>query len=353
MFHIGQARRRTPDERRRHRRRQIRNNPRPIRGSVTGTEKWNDFVSFQRWNILPLHCFEHKGLYYAMCFDHPKFAQRYTQFQNFGIWPNRNPNQTPLFQMANNEGMNKEAKEKYFLNQKVRWAFKRLLQTYLLRKMQVKNDVDPITLDTPQQAVTLVDMRARSKFIFEAKSILRDFQTRLLNHSDLFPMPLFLRNPLTNERLTIGQIQSILDQSRRLGQTHWTTECLIDARFELKLFSRDNSRKLKLHALRDLMISQEGSDFILDFIEGQHDVFNKFFDERTYTWALKSNRCYSMTRIRAWREMCQRFYEIEITTEDYLERNAQQQKLSPILINLCSPCHDLLEVRRSFRRLKL
>ena len=63
---------------------------------------------------------------------------------------------------------------------------------------------------------------------------------------------------------------------------HWTFECFQDARFRMRLFARDNQRKLRLSALHDLMKSPDGSDFVLDFIEAQHDILEKPFDMTPY-----------------------------------------------------------------------
>ncbi len=356
MFAMGRIPRRTPEERRRRRiqqqRRQTQSRqPSPSPPSPPSAKSWSDFFTYRGWNLIPIDAFKNKGLYYSMCFDYPTFAKRYAHFMNFHTWIGIR--QTNRDQCPHVLEIQKEAKEKYFLNQRLRFQFKRILSLYVLKKLQLKNDVDPITLEVAVQPVYIYDHTTRSKFCFEAKELLRDFSTRLLTHEDLFPTPLFLRNPLTNARLHLGQLLSVYSQIRAFGQMHWTLECLQDAQFKMALFSRDNLRKLRLSALRDLMNSPQGANFLLDFIEAQHDILNQPFDVKTYEWALRTNKCHSMDRIRSWKSMCYTFYELEITVEDAFERQSKMSKLTPIVLNLCSPCVEIQMVRRTHRAPKL
>jgi hypothetical protein len=351
MFSMGVIRR-SPEEIRRRRREQRRSQarqssqqqkselpPNPVKG-------WNGLFEYKRWVIVPLDKFKHKGLFYSMSFDYRTFAHRYTHFQNFTCFFGVQPQSMTHYAIS----MREEAKEKYFLNQKLRFAFKRLVAAYLMHSMKVKNETDPITFETPKQPVILFDYTNRCKFQFEAKELLRDFQSRLLTHDDLFPTPLSLRNPFTNSPLTIGQTVSLITQILSHGHSHWTLECFRDAKFKPSLFLRDNQRKLRLHALKDLLKSPQATYFLLDFMEAQHDLFQKIFDERTYRWALESNKCHSMERIRSWKLLCYTFYEIELTEEDFFERQDKQKRLRPLLSELCSPCTELQLAKRSCRR---
>jgi hypothetical protein len=350
--------RRSPEENRRRRmerrrtqaRQQARSHHEPIHPTsfcpTTPIQDWTSFFWYKRWNLLPIEKFTNKGLYFSMCFDYPNFAYRYTHFQSFsmGFGDKANPNTPHAIHLR------QEAKEKYFLNQKIRFALKRLVSAYLMKSMKIKNETDPVTLEIPKQSVFLVDYSNRCKFQFEAKELLRDFQSRLLTHDDLFPTPLSLRNPLTNTNLTLGQTLSLVNQIYRFGHTHWTVECFRDADYKPQLFLRDNVRKLRLYALKDLMNTPSGVYFLLDFMEAQHDLFKKTFDERTYRWALETNKCHSMERIRSWKSLCYTFYEIELTEDDFFERHSKQKRLRPLLIELCSPCVELQLAKRSFRR---
>lgn len=350
-FSQGRAATVSPEERhRRRRQRQIN----PSTGKTKAVEPWKDFHSLKRWNLIPQDMFKNKGIYFSMMFDYPTFTARYTHFQHychFFIKNHKFPTNPDFLNIYNQ--MEQEAKEKYMLNQKLRWAFKRLAVKYLQTKLQVKNEVDPVSLEEPKQSVYVYDYATRSKFAFEAQHLLRDFQTRLLTHDELFPSPLNLRNPLTNEKLKMGQTIHVLSQIKKFGLSHWTIECYLDAQFCIALFLRDNNRKLRLHALKETLNNPLlATEIILDFIEMQHVIYNKHFDERTYQWALQNNKCHTMERIRSWKALTYRFYELDITQEDYNERVVIWKKNIALLQHLCSPCIELLEIRRSFGRPK-
>ncbi len=354
MFSIGRVKQMTPEERRRKRKEKHRlvqskklivriPKPKPV-------EKWKDFHSYKRWNLLPIEMFQHKGIYFSMMFEYKTFASRYLHFQTYGHFYLKHhsfPNAPSFVNIFTK--IQEEAREKYMLNQKLRWAFKRLTNAYLQKKLQLKNEVDPISLETPKKSIYIYDYQTRSKFLFEAQHLLRDFQTRLLTHEELFPTPLYLRNPLTNTKLSLGQLIHIVGQIKHHGLSHWTIECYLDSRYAMNIFLRDNNRKLRLHALKETLQSKYATEIILDFIEMQHHIYKKDFDERTYRWALENNKCHSMERIRSWKNLTFRFYELDITNEDFTERNALWNKNTSLILNLCSPCLELLEVRRTLR----
>ncbi len=338
MFSLGRTQPVSREQRRRNRRRHHQETKRkPITKQCSATFPRN------KWLLLPKETFQSLGLFFWMSFDRDSFTQRYIECENLQTWFGK----TPLHLSPEAIAMRAEAKEKYFVNQSLRFAFKRIYNAFLAKKIVVKNETDPITLEAPNQAVYIYDLPNRCKFQFEAKELLRDFQTRLLTHEDLFPTPLFLRNPLTNTKLSLGQILSIFHQIKQFGHSHWTLECFVDAMYCYGIFSRDNQRKLRLNALDNLIKSHNGVPFLLDFMEAQHDIFKKEFDERTYRWALETNKCHSMERIRSWKSLCHTFYVIEITEEDYFEREKKQRRLYPLLAKLCTPCLELLHVKRT------
>ena len=349
MFSMGVAERRTPEERRRHQRQEEQRRRRILNLNVQSTPQphCSQGLFYRGWNLLPKEHFTNKGLYFSMSFDYPSFAQRYAHFMNFRLWIGK-----PRGQQEECQAIQTEAREKFFFNQKLRFQFKRIVSMYLVKKLQLKNETDPVTMEQPIQAVFLYDHANRCKFRFEAKELLRDFSTRLLTHEDLFPTPLFLRNPFTNSKLHLGQLLSLYTQIKSFGQMHWTLECLQDAQFIMKLFKRDNIRKLRLSALHHLMKSPQGSDFLLEFIETQHDILDKPYDLRTYTWALKTNKCHFIERIHSWKVMCFAFYEIEITEEDIFERHRKISKLTPVVLKLCTPCVEIVMVKRNSAGLK-
>jgi hypothetical protein len=303
-------------------------------------EPWQSFV-FPKWCILPDHCIEHKGIRFTYEFQNHGFTHQYLKCQ---FIPCPFKHATPEHKKIWDE-TRRELLAKYFLNQKLRWAMKNLLNRWLSKKLSYKNDMDPITLEEPKQPITLIDWRNRAKFTFEASSLRNDMRSKLLTHEELFPMPCAPRNPLTNAPLNYGQIHSILEQIRLSGKTDWVLEAFREAKYDIYMFSRDNSRKLRLFALRDLLGTAECRYVLADFIESQHQTFQKHYDSRVYEWAITSQR-QSIKRIQAWKEMCYKYYELEIVIDDVDEREKRQRLLGKSIEPLCNPCEELRMLRR-------
>jgi hypothetical protein len=222
---------------------------------------------------------------------------------------------------------------------------KQILNRWLAQKLSCKNDTDPITMEVPKQPITLIDWRQRAKYTFEAASLRNDMRSKLLTHDEMFPMPCNPRNPFTNTHFTYGQLHSLFEQIRAAGKTEWALEAFRDAQFDVYMFARDNNRKLRLFALRDLLASSDCKYVLVDFIESQHIVFHKHYDSRVYEWAINSHRP-TIKRIQAWKEMCYKYYELEIVIDDSDERQRRQNLLGKSIEPLCNPCEELRMLRR-------
>lgn len=303
-------------------------------------EPWKSLV-FPKWCILPDHCFNHKGIRFTYEFQNHGFTHQYLKCQ---LIPCPFKHATEEHKKHWND-IRQELLAKYYLNQKVRWAMKQLFVRWLSKRLAFKNEMDPITLEAPKQPITLVDWQQRSKFTFEASSLRNDMRSKLLTHEELFPMPCTPRNPFTNAPLNYGQIHSILEQIRLAGKTDWVLEGYREAKYEIYFFNRDNHRKLRLYALRDLLTTAECRYVLGDFIESQHQLFRKHYDSRVYEWAITSQRR-TIKRIEAWKEMCYRYYEVEITVDDVDERSRRQRLLEKSIEPLCTPCEELRMLRR-------
>lgn len=310
-------------------------------------QPWKSFDNLPTWNLIPKEKFTHLQNYFLFKFDCDGFVSRYCRLHQRTV-PFKHSKRHPAFE-ERWQHMNEEVEQKYRLNQQLRWAFKTLATRWLERKLQFKNTTDFATLEVPKNKVVLYDWSQRSKYALEASSILGDFRTRLLSHEELFPMPLHLRNPFTNSLLSYAQIHSLYMQLRSLGKTHWTLECFRDAEYDIYYFKRDNQRKLRLMALKHLLETNDCRFLLLDFIENQHIVLNKPCDTTLYDWAITCSKACTLKRIQSWKEMCYKYYEIDITTEDIDEKTRKQEVISRMSEPLCTPCEELKMVRQMIR----
>jgi hypothetical protein len=112
-----------------------------------------------------------------------------------------------------------------------------------------KNTEDPVTLEPPLKPVTIFDFKQRISFVFEASSLRRVIEDRLLYSDYMFPEPQVPLNMLTNEPYTFGQLISIANQCKKYGEYSWMLESLVSLNGEVAMFSIFNKQKLKIEAI--------------------------------------------------------------------------------------------------------
>jgi hypothetical protein len=126
-----------------------------------------------------------------------------------------------------------------------------LIYTWKVRaaKKNIKNVEDPVTLELPKKPVYIIDISKRMSFVYDAKSLRKAIEGRLLFSDYMFAEPLEPVNLLTNEPLTYGQIMSITKQCREQGEYSWVLDELQAHGGNLKLFAAFNKQRLNLEAI--------------------------------------------------------------------------------------------------------
>ena len=113
----------------------------------------------------------------------------------------------------------------------------------------VKNTEDPVTLEIPKKPVHVIDFVNRSSFVYDASTLKRTIQDRILLSDHMFPMPKKPVNLLTNKEFTSYQLYSIIQQCRTYGETSWILESLIGLSCNYNRFLIHNKQTLKLKAI--------------------------------------------------------------------------------------------------------
>jgi hypothetical protein len=201
------------------------------------------------------------------------------------------------------------------LNQKIRWAFKRLIQRWRCQRLRQVNTEDVVTMEKPKQPVYIYDWAARTKYVFEASSLFRGIKACLTLHHDLIPTPKAPINPFTNQPLTLGQLHFTLAALRAAGYADWTTEMLRVSTYEIDTFKRRANTQLRVSALKHLFAdtSDEGYvDLLYDFIDFCHDdVGAEMVRKDVWEWMIQNRSNY--IRIQTWRGYCYQYYHGLIT----------------------------------------
>jgi hypothetical protein len=113
-----------------------------------------------------------------------------------------------------------------------------------------KNIEDPVTMELPKQPVVIIDFKKRMSFVYDANTLKKTIENRLLFSDYMFPEPKEPLNLLTNQAFTYAQLISVVDQCKKYGRASWIMESFMKLDANLELFSFHNKQKLKLEAIK-------------------------------------------------------------------------------------------------------
>jgi hypothetical protein len=113
-----------------------------------------------------------------------------------------------------------------------------------------KNIEDPVTMELPKQPVIIIDFKKRISFVYDANTLKKTIENRLLFSDYMFPEPKQPVNILTNQDYTYGQLISIIDQCKKYGKVSWIMESFMELNANLELFLFHNKQKLKVEAIK-------------------------------------------------------------------------------------------------------
>jgi hypothetical protein len=157
------------------------------------------------------------------------------------------------------------------INFKRKWAFRTLYNHYLYYKMRgrVMNTIDPSTLCPIKKCVLIADIKQKGYYQFEAKSIQRQFDSVIGYNEWLFPEPGDLKNPLTNQKFTYGQLLEIIRQLRIFQCTSWLIEAYLSTKFQNNRMKAHFNTPLYIHGIDEIVrnpSSETALDLMRDFM---------------------------------------------------------------------------------------
>lgn len=128
---------------------------------------------------------------------------------------------------------------------------KALCSAWKMRKLfnTIKNTEDIVTMEPPKNPVYVRDVVRGHSFVFEASSIRKLIENRLLFSDYMFSTPLEPINPYTNVGFTLGQMYSIIQQCKSHGQYSWILDTYKSAWCNIKKFRIYNCQKLNIEAI--------------------------------------------------------------------------------------------------------
>lgn len=130
------------------------------------------------------------------------------------------------------------------------------------------NVEDIVTMEVSKKPVYVINYPERCTYVYEAETMRRSINTRLLMSDWMFESPQYPINPLSNEPFTSGQLISIYNQMRTYGSFSWVFDRFKACNFDLRLFKLRFKQQLKLEAIE--------SHFKNEHVNSKETIFDLF-----------------------------------------------------------------------------
>jgi hypothetical protein len=184
--------------------------------------------------------------------------------------------------------------------------FKRKVKKCLLN---CKNIEDPVSLEVPKSPVIIIDFKQGLSFVYDARTLRKTIENRILYSDYMFPEPRAPVNMLTNQPFTLGQYYSIVIQCKKYGETSWILDSLKAVHFDLHLFSIYNKQKLKLEAINSFFKSSAYviRDIVLDFFHKEADL-SELPDRHLYDFIKTYDTKPELPIIKMWINHTKKYY---------------------------------------------
>jgi hypothetical protein len=111
------------------------------------------------------------------------------------------------------------------------------------------NVEDVCTLDIPKYPVHVIDFDKKCSYVYEAKTLRKTIEDKILYSEYMFPLPKDPVNLLTNEALTYGQFLSITGQLKKYGEFSWIIDRFRACNFDLVSMERRFRQQFKIEAI--------------------------------------------------------------------------------------------------------
>jgi len=180
--------------------------------------------------------------------------------------------------------------QSYYANQEHEWNKVRgiYLQLFKIRKLlkplvyrwriarclaRCKNTEDPVTMEHPKKPIYVIDMKYKLSFVFDAMSLRKTIENRILQADYMFAEPLQPVNPLTNLNYTYGQLISIIRQCRLNAEYSWILQGLYELNCDFNYFVRYHKKRLNLEAIHTFFKKSTHiiKETVMDFFEIEAD----------------------------------------------------------------------------------
>jgi hypothetical protein len=204
---------------------------------------------------------------------------------------------------------------------KVIQFIKGLIYRWRLRKClkNIKNTEDPVTMESPKSPVCVIDFPKRISYTFEASTLRKTIEGRIILSEYMFPNPLPPINPFTNEVFTRGQLISIISQCKKKGEFSWILDRLYANECDLNNFILQFRQPLKIMAIENHFKGHVSKfkDEVIDYFQVEADR-EELPDETVVLFCKRIKDRPTCYIVKEW---------INITRDYYIARELQDVQL--------------------------
>ena len=155
------------------------------------------------------------------------------------------------------------------------YRFAKLVYTWRINKCMrnIKNTSDPVTLDVPKMPVYVIDFKQKSSYVYEASTLRRTIENKLLYSDYMFPTTSKPINLLTNEPFTYGQLLSIITQCASYGEFSWVLDRFKSCNCDITIFGKRFKQILKINAIETYFkCYKDARESVVDYFESQAEA---------------------------------------------------------------------------------
>ena len=203
---------------------------------------------------------------------------------------------------------------------------------------RVKNTEDPVTLEVPKKLVRIIDLKNKNSFIYEANTIRRAIENKILFSDYMFAEPQEPVNLLTNLPLTYGQLMSVLIQCKAQGEYSWVLDELYLKDGCLEKFTIYNKTRINIEAIRVFFKKSNRilRETVIDFFNTEAD-YADLHSSKIYAFIKLYDTTPSNIMVRKWINHTREYYIAKELNNPIISSriNAETDVLMNMIHRLC------------------
>jgi len=203
-----------------------------------------------------------------------------------------------------------EVKRLMYYNQHVRFAMKKCIRLWRLKRFKSANETDIVTFEAPTNPIILYDWTSKHKYVFEASTLMKCITERLEVAVNLFIKPKMPVNPFTNVPLTYGQLHFLIHELLKRGRSNWILLAFSSSGYDLETFLKHHRQSLQFYTIRKefgVTLSETAKLCVSSFRDDRYEhVSSYYYVNHIWDWAIETIP--NHPDVAVWINLTRRYY---------------------------------------------